>query len=505
MSDTQALYDQLKKRMRDTITLETVLETLDYDDQTVLPEKGAEYRGEQAALIQGLRHERLTDPRVGELLEKLESSSNSWATDAPERTNIREWRRDYDRQNKLARSLVEEVSEAGVTGRSAWIKARSENDFSIFQPSLEKMFDLQKQVAESLGYDTEPYDALLDQYEIEAKTSQVAEVFKDLRNELVPMIHTIQQAPRQPDMSKIEGHFPIDRQQEFNRKVAAAIGFDFKRGAMGIAAHPFCCTLGPSDIRITTRFEENRFDTAFSSTIHEAGHGLYEQNMLTEHWGTPQCYYSSLGIHESQSRFWENQVGRTEAFWEKWYPIAQEYFEDLRSVSMEEYLFAMNAANPSLIRVDADEITYNLHIMIRFEVERAVFNGDLKIEDIPAAWNEKYREYLGVEVPNDAQGCLQDVHWSIGIMGYFPTYALGNIYAAQFTAAMERDLESIDTLIEQERYPEILGWLRENVHRHGRHLTPVELVTRASGEAPTSRHLVDYLKNRYGKLYGIEL
>lgn len=505
MADVRELYNELKKQMREAFTLESIFAILDFDGETIMPDRAEEFRGEQAAMIQGLRHDKLTGPRVGELLETIESMTPDWGADSVEAVNIREWRRDYDQQVKLPRELVEAITSTGIRGRAAWTKARAEDNFGLFEPWLEKQFDLQKQAADALGYETEAYDALMDQYEAGAKTAEVAEVFAGLRAELVPLIQALQEAPRQPDMSKLQGSFDVEKQKEFNRKVVSTLGFDFERGAIGITTHPFCITLGPHDIRITTRYEENRFDTAFSSTVHEGGHAMYEQNVSLEDWATPAGTPVSLGVHESQSRFWENQVGRTRAFWSKWYPVAQETFPGLKDVAMEDYLFAMNAAQPSLIRVDADELTYNLHIMIRFELERAVLNGELAVKDIPEAWNEKYREYLGVEVPNNSQGCLQDIHWSIGIMGYFPTYALGNIYAAQFTAALEKQLGSLDDLIAREAYPEILGWLRENIHRHGRRYTPKQIVEQVTGEAPTSKYLVDYLKNRFGGWYGIEL
>ncbi len=504
MPDPQALYADLRARMREATTLETITAVLEYDDETVMPAAAADYRGEQASLINGLRHDRFTDPKVGELLSELEAA-DAFEAGSAEAVNVREWRREYDRQVKLPRKLVQEITETSVRARNAWIEARGKNDFPLFKPWLEKTFDLQKQVADALGYEDDPYDALIDQYEIGAKTKDVAEIFKNLRESLVTMIHKIQDAPRQPDMSAIEGNFDIEAQKKFVREVVTTLGFDPDRGAIGIAHHPFCTTLGPNDVRITTRYEEKRFDTAFSSTVHEGGHAMYDQNVRQDEWGNPMGQFLTLGVHESQSRFWENQIGRTRAFWEKWWPVAKGYFPQLANVDMDAFLFAMNAAQPSLIRVDADELTYNLHIMIRFELELAILHGDLSYDDVPAAWNERYQDYLGVEVPSDADGCLQDIHWSLGIIGYFPTYALGNLYAAQFAHALSRDLGPLDDLVRASRYDDIRGWLTTNIHSQGRKYTPKELIEKVTGEAPTSKYLVDYLADRFGTLYGIEL
>jgi len=369
---------------------------------------------------------------------------------------------------------------------------------------LEKVIKLKREEAQAYGYDKDPYDPLLDEYEPHATTQQVHAVFAALRDELVPLVHAITRSASQPNTALLRRRYPRAGQEKLGRAAATAIGFDFQSGSLDVTPHPFCATLGPLDVRITTRYDEDFFNSAFFGTLHEAGHGLYELGLPQTHYGLPPGQAVSLGIHESQSRMWENLVGRSRAFWKWFYPTAKDAFSDsLSDISEDEFYFAANAVQPSLIRVEADEATYNLHIFVRFELEQALLADDLQAADVPAAWNEKYEQYLGVTPPNNAKGCMQDVHWSAGLFGYFPTYALGNLYAAQFFAAAEMEIGPLDGAFKQGKFDDLLQWLRTNIHQHGQRYTASELVQRVTGEPLSHQPLMRQLYEKYDPLYGV--
>jgi carboxypeptidase Taq len=325
----------------------------------------------------------------------------------------------------------------------------------------------------------------------------------DLRKALVPLAAKIQQSRRRPNTEVLHRHFPSDVQDRFAREAATTIGFDFARGRLDVTPHPFCTTLGPHDCRITTRYDEHFFNPAFFGVLHEAGHGIYEQGLPPEHFGTPLGEAISLGIHESQSRLWENLVARSRAFWTHFYPKVQQQFPNaLTDVSLDAFYFAVNDVRPSLIRIEADEATYNLHILIRFELERAMLDDDLQPADLPAAWNEKYQEYLGITPPNDRNGVLQDVHWSAGLVGYFPTYALGNLYASQFFAQADAELGGLDAAFAAGDFRPLRNWLREKIHCHGQRWSAAELVQRVTGHPLSEKHLIAHLEAKMLPLYG---
>lgn len=505
MSYAQQRYDELKTRMLEISQLESIRMILDWDEQTVMKPMASEWRGEQAALMEGLAHDRATDKQVGDWLSELEEKIDEFALDSAERVNIREWRRDYDKKVKLPRSLVEEMTTTSVRARSAWVDARQKNDFSIFAPWLEKNYKLAREAADHYGHSGNPYDALLDTYEPGMTGEQAGKILSDLRNALVPLIEAVAGAERQPDESMLLGNFDIDRQKQFTSEAVSWIGFDLERGGTGDTAHPFCTTLGPDDVRFGNRFKENQFSDALMSALHEGGHGIYEQNLPKEHFGTPAGQPVSLGIHESQSRMWENRIGRGLAFWKRWLPRVSELFPEMEGRNLDAVHFAINRMAPSLIRVEADELTYNLHILIRFELESAMLNGDLKVADLPSAWNERVKNYLGLDVPSDSEGCMQDIHWSIGLIGYFPTYALGNLYAAQLVEAAEKEIGEFETLVETGEILAVREWFSKNVHRHGRSFMPTELVERVSGRAPEATPLIDGLTKKVKDLYGVSV
>jgi len=505
MTRPAELYDELLQLTRHAALLESTGAVLGWDRETAMPVNGAEHRANQLSLLSGMAHQAITNPRIGELLDGLHDSELADAVDSDTAVNIREFRRRYDRQRRLPQRLVEEIARVTALAQHHWTDARSASDFSRFAPWLEQVIALKRDEASAVGFAEggELYDALLDGYEPESTSADVSAVFHRLRDKLVPLLDTIRGARRQPDVSILHRRYPIYLQEQFGRMAAAKIGFDFDSGRLDVAAHPFCSGFGPGDCRLTTRYDENYFSGSFFGTLHEAGHGLYEQGLLPDAWGTPLGSSVSLGIHESQSRLWENIVGRGRPFWQHFFPLAQNiYRESLAAASLDEFIFAINAVSPSFIRVEADEVTYNLHVMLRFDIERELISGRLTVADLPAAWNERFTNDFGITPPTDADGCLQDVHWSAGLFGYFPTYALGNMYAAQFYAAATEQLGELDTQLADGNFGPLLAWLRDHIHRHGQRFPAGRLVEVVTGEPLSDEPLMDYLNNRFLPLYG---
>jgi len=501
--DPQTLYQSVCQQAVDIARLESAEALLGWDELTKMPAAGAEHRAEQMKLLSGIIHQRWTNPRLAEQLAILAESPLVAEPHADTAVNIRRLKRKVDRLTKLPQSLVEELAQTASLGQHVWRKARAEDDFAAFRPVLEKTFSLKRQQADAFGYDECRYDALLDDYEPDERTANVGRVLAELRERLVPLVAAIAQSERRPNSALLQQEFPIERQQRFGRRLSAAIGFDYSRGRLDETAHPFCTGLGPNDCRITTRYDARSFGSALFGTLHESGHGIYDQGTPTEHYGLPLGETISLGIHESQSRLWENLIGRSRPFWQCFYGEVQEAFpEALAQTPFEEFFFAINEVRPSLIRVEADEATYNLHILVRFELEQALLDDDLPVADLPGAWREKYAHYLGIEPPSDTDGVLQDVHWSAGMVGYFPTYALGNLYAAQFFAQADADLGGLEPMLARGEFHPLREWLRENIHRHGQRYSAAELVERVTGKPLSSAALIEHLRAKLGPLYG---
>jgi carboxypeptidase Taq len=418
--------------------------------------------------------------------------------------NVREIRRLHDRAVKLPKSLVEEIARVTSQAEQVWQEARKESAFGRFEPWLTKIAGLKRQQADALGYAETPYDALLDEFEPGATTSEITKTFAALRKDLVPLVAAITASPRKPRKEILEREYPRERQEVFGQAAAAAIGFDFQAGRLDVTTHPFCSTPGPGDCRITTRYNIHHFNDAFFGILHEAGHGLYEQGLPADHFGTPAGTATSLGIHESQSRTWENFVGRGRPFWEHFFPRARQVFlNTLQDVSLDDFFFAINAVEPSFIRVEADEVTYNMHIILRFELEQALMRGDLKPADVPSAWNEQFQKSFELTPPNDALGCLQDVHWSFGGIGYFPTYTLGNMYAAQFMEQARHDLGDLDLDFGRGEFGRLKAWLNEKIHQPGQRYRAGELCRRVTGKPLSHKPLLTYLRSKYAPLYGL--
>ncbi len=497
-------FNELCSLTREVALVESVEAALGWDERTYMPAAAGEYRAEQMTFLTGLAHKQRTSQRLGDLLGVLSTSDLTKDVHSDAAATIREMKRQYDKRVKLPQALVEELTRASVLGQQAWVNARRDNDFAAFAPHVEKLFHLKRQQAECLGYEDNAYDALLDDFEPDAKTADVAKVLSDLRSELVPLVHAIMDSSRKAPVEIVAREYPAASQEAFGKAAAAAIGFDFTRGRLDVTHHPFCSGMGPHDCRITTRYDERFFNSAFFGILHESGHGIYDQGLRPEQFGLPPGNYVSLGIHESQSRMWENLVGRSRAFWQHFFPLLQGAFPgSVGNVRLDEFYFAINHVAPSLIRVEADEATYNLHIIIRFELEQALLGQDLAIGDLPAAWREKYLQYLGVEPPTDADGCLQDIHWSAALIGYFPTYSLGNLYASQFFEQADRDLGGLSAMFARGEFAPLKTWLNEKIHHRGQCYSATELVQLITGQPLSHAPLIRHLRGKLGPLYGL--
>ncbi|MCH2181877.1 MAG: carboxypeptidase M32 [Mariniblastus sp.] len=496
-------FETLCQRTREIKYLESTSALLSWDQQTKLPSRGAAYRAEQLTFLAGEMHRRRTDPVYGELLNDLTASDLVEDPHSDVGSTILELKHRYEKNSKLPKPLVEELARTTSLAQEVWAEAREEDDFSRFAPSLKRIFELKREEADAVGYQETPYDVLLDDFEPGAKTDEVAGVLAALRKELVPLIDQVREAGFKPDISILRRHYPVDAQREFGRLASTAIGFDYERGRLDTTRHPFCSEMGPDDVRITTRYDDTFFSSSFFGTLHEAGHGIYEQGLRAEQYGLPPGSYCSLGIHESQSRLWENLVGRSHSFWGRFYPRAQEFFPAaLQDVSQDDFYAAINDVRPSLIRVEADEATYNLHIIIRFELEQAVMEGQLQTDDLPDAWNEKYQEFLGIQPPSDANGLLQDIHWSAGLVGYFATYSLGNLMASQFFEAAEKELGDLDGLFAAGEFSVLKDWLNRNVHGRGARYRSRLLSETVCGNPLSHQPLMRHLRNKLSAIYG---
>ena len=495
-------YERLIQRYKKISLLTSCSSVLRWDERTYMPKGAARLRSEQLALLTGLAHEQYVAPELGELLAQIEGTALLSDPLSVPAVNVREIRRLYERRQRLPQRLVQELARVTSLAQAVWAEARAASDFSLFRPHLEEILTLVREEAQALAADGGPlYDALLDEFEPGQTSANLTALFTALRDGLVPLIRAVAESARHPDTTILQGHFPIDRQEAFGRDVSRAMGFDFYRGRLDVTVHPFCVGIGPGDTRMTTRYDPASFTQAFFAILHETGHGLYNQGLDDNHTGTPMGQPVSLSIHESQSRLWENFVGRSRPFWEHVLPGAKEAFpEALGSVSVDALYGAVNELQPRFIRVDADEASYNMHILLRFEIEQALLAGDLSARDLPGAWNEAFQCYFGMTPPDDARGCLQDVHWSAGLIGYFPTYFLGNLYAAQIYAQAQ---EELGTTFQGGNFSDLREWLERRVFQHGKRYRTDELVEVVSGKPPSHQPLIDYLQRKYGEIYGI--
>ena len=473
-------YQSLRSRGRELALLGATGGLLGWDQETQLPAKSHGFRAEQSAQISGMAHRLATAPEVGDWLTACESLA--WSPESPESAALARWRHDYNRATRIPANLVEKHERTAGVARAAWMESRKNSNFKSFAPHLEKLVSLARQMADLWGYSDQPYDALLEGYEPGWRTREVTALFEKLQPRLVAIAENALSLASGSSRRNISGHYPRRGQEEFLQTLLPRIGFDTAAGRLDTSTHPFCSGLGPHDTRMTTRYDETDFMVSLYGVLHEAGHGLYDQGLPEKELGTPLGQAASLGIHESQSRLWENRVGRSHSFWKTWWPDLLRAFPDLSRHNWETGWLAANGVERSFIRVEADEVTYDLHILLRFQIETRLISGELKVADLPSAWNELFLKLFGLKVPNDSQGCLQDIHWSMGGFGYFPTYTLGNLAGSQLWQAAHQDLPNLHSALDQREYHPLLNWLRQKVHTHGRRYLAGELIRRATGK-----------------------
>ena len=493
------LYQQYVTAMRKIADVKYAAAVLQWDQETYLPAKGAGFRGQQLATLTEVAHELFVQEKTGELLNNLKERGD---LNERQKKNIELSLEDYNKVKKFSSAFVRKMSETVSLAYHAWIKARRSNDYNLFEPFLSEIIELKKQEADILGYTQNRYDALLNEYERGATVQMLDKIFSGVKQPLQELLNELQAFP-QPDTYFLHQHFPKDAQWKWGQQIAGILGFDFTAGRQDISEHPFSTNFNNQDVRITTRIDENDFGNMTWSTIHEVGHALYEQGLPAEEYGLPIGEYASLSVHESQSRLWENCVGRGEPFWNFHFEKLSTLFPDqFKNVTVNHFTRSINKIQPSLIRTEADELTYHFHVMIRYEIEKLLINGELKTLDIPAYWNEQYRNILGIAVPDDLQGCLQDVHWSHGSFGYFPTYSLGSFYAAQFWQQLLSDKPGLLQQVAQDGDTStILNWLRQKVHPHGRFYNSEELCKSITGKGLDSKVFVNYLREKMMHLH----
>lgn len=493
-------YKIFKEKMSKIADINFATSVLNWDQEVNLPPNAAQIRSKQLATLSGLAHEQFTANEIGDLLEDL--SAKNGLSDR-ERANVNETKKTYQKYKKKPNAFVVKLSESVSKAYFAWHKAKENNDFSTFEPTLNKLVDLKLEEAELLGFEDHPYDALLDEFEPNAKTKDLDVLFKDVKAQLVDFVQVLAKQDQVEDKWLYQ-NYDKDKQWSFGIDLLNQMGYDFKSGRQDLSPHPFTTSFGSSDVRVTTRINEKNFNEMTWSCIHEGGHALYEQGLLLEDYGLPTGNAISLGIHESQSRLYENNVGRSLAYWKSNYAKLQGLFkENLADVSVEDFYKSINKVYPSLIRTNADELTYHFHILIRYEIEKELIEGNIAVGELPEVWNAKYKAYLNVDVPDDAQGVLQDIHWSHGAFGYFPTYSLGSFYAAQFFDKAKEDIAGLETQIEQGNMLDLLAWLRTNIHEHGKMYSADELCRKVTGKSLDFSHFMNYAKTKYSAIYNL--
>lgn len=494
----QEAYQELLSLTRELSHLQAASHLLHWDQEVMMPKKGAHQRSEQLAALQKIIHERSTSPRLGELLDSLKETGD---LDNIACADIREARRNYDRTTKVPVELAVELARLQSVAVGVWSRAREEKNFAAFAPTLNEVLERTREYADAIRGDKSRYDALLDEFEPNETEANLKRVFAELRESIVPLLQGIQDSENKPESAVLQGHYPASGQETLCLQLIKAIGYDLDGGRLDTTVHPFCTGSG-GDVRITTRYNEADLTDALFGALHEAGHALYEQGLNRERVTAPSGIAASTGIHESQSRWWENMIGRSRSFWQHFYPVLREHFNrPFGSLSLDEYLGAINHVAPSFVRVEADEVTYNLHIILRFSIEQEMVSGVLDVKDLPERWNTQFQQDFGLTPPDDSLGCLQDIHWSCGLIGYFPTYALGNLYAAQFYETADSALGGIDNLVMEGNFAPILDWLRTNIHDQGRlHYAP-ELCEAVTGRSLSSEPFLRYIRNKYKAYY----
>ncbi|MEO6489517.1 MAG: carboxypeptidase M32 [Ferruginibacter sp.] len=496
--DSKDLYAEYKIRIQKIADVKYASAVLQWDQEIYLPPKGNDFRGRQIATLSEIAHQQFTDDKFGGLLHQLACKND---LGEKEKRNVILSLEDHDKSKKLPTGFVRKMSEAVNKSFHAWIESRKQNSFKVFSGPLNDIIQLKKHEADLLGYEHHPYNALMNDYDKGLTVEITDKLFYSLRPRLAELLEKITNAP-QVDNSFLHQHFDKDQQWKFGMELLKRMQFDFEAGRQDISEHPFTTNFNSSDVRVTTRIDENDFGNMTWSCLHEGGHALYEQGLPPEQYGLPLGEYCSLSIHESQSRLWENLVGRSREFWEHNYPLLVSYFpQQFEKISTEQFYKGINKVQPSLIRTEADELTYHFHVMIRYEIEKMLINGDITTTDIPAYWNEHYQKYLGVTVPGDKQGCLQDVHWSHGSFGYFSTYSIGSLYAAQLFNCIVHAKPSVKLEIKNGNINLILDWLQQHIYAHGRYYNSEELCKLATGQNLNSQYFLDHVTEKYSDIY----
>lgn len=495
-------YKNLVQRLEEIAHLNGVMSTLGWDQEVMMPIGASESRAKQIATLAGIIHDRTIDPALGDCLHELHETSNTNDWGAIERCNIREAMRNYEMEVRIPKRLVQEIAELSSRGQGIWVTARQDNKFSDFAPVLKRFLKLKTEWAQCVLPNLQPYDANIDLFERGTTMAMITPIFERLKLELIPLIHAMQDNLYKPDTSFLRGKFGQEKQELLARKLSREIGFDFDRGRMDVSVHPFCGGSHPTDVRITTRYSESNFIESLYSIIHETGHALYEQGRPHQLGDLPVTESSTMGIHESQSLFWERMIAQSKSFCMHYFQAFREAFPDnLQAVTIEEFYRAINNCKPDFIRVEADEVTYPLHVILRYEIERGLFDGSVAVGDLPQVWNELMQKYLGIKPPTDTLGVLQDSHWSGGAFGYFPSYTLGALYACQFYQALLNEQPDTERNVAVGYFAPIKHWLNEKIHRHGKLYSPQEIVQNVTGESLNPDYFITHLKTKYREIY----
>tara|TARA_Y100001960_G_scaffold316236_1_gene382890 strand:- start:735 stop:2261 length:1527 start_codon:yes stop_codon:yes gene_type:complete len=502
VNDMNAKYQRLIERLKESSRLGGIMGILHWDQEVIMPSGAAESRAKQMGVLAGIMHEKSTDPEIGKLLDCLNTNGSFNSFEA---CNIREARREYEMETKVPKDLVMDLAEYSSKGHQVWVKARSENKFSDFAPVLAQLVELKKRWAEYVAPELQSYDANIDLYERGTTMADINPVFETLKAELIPLIREIQASDYKPDKSFLSGEYSVEKQEALGRKISKDMGFAFDCGRMDVSVHPFCGGSHPTDVRITTRYRTDNFIESLYAVIHETGHGLYEQGRMKDDRDLPVSEALTMGIHESQSLFWERMIAQSPAFCNRYLPLIAETFpKNFKGIGGKQLYEAVNSSEPSFIRVEADEVTYPMHVILRYEIEKGLFDDSIDINSLPDLWNSKMKEYLGIEPPTDTLGVLQDTHWSGGAFGYFPSYTLGAIYASQFYKTLKKEKPDLESKIESGNLATIREWLNQNIHQKGRLLSVSKLVNQVTGDNLNPIVFLDYIKTKYRKIYKLD-
>ncbi|MGN7357161.1 carboxypeptidase M32 [Paenibacillus sp. SAF-054] len=501
-NEVKAKLESFMELVRKIQAYTEAISLMHWDLRTGAPRKGAKLRSGVIGTLAGEQFKLQVSDEMGAYISYFTSPEVDSQLDETTRRLVKELKKEYEENHSIPAKKIEEFSVLTAHTETLWEEAKENNDFASFEPNLTKIVALLKELIQYWGVKGTTYDTLLDKYEPDLTVDKLDEVFGRLRNRLVPLVAAIQESPNKPDTTFLDQIFEKEQQEQMGLFILGQMGYDFDAGRLDESVHPFATGLNSGDVRITTHYLQDDVTSALFSSLHEGGHALYEQNISKDLAGTPLATGTSMGIHESQSRLWENIIGRSRAFWDRYYPDLQKHFpKQLENVSVEDFYRAVNRVENSLIRIESDELTYNLHIIIRYEIEKMIFNEGLEVKDLPKVWNEKYQQYLGITPPNDSLGVLQDVHWSGGMFGYFASYSLGNMYAAQIMNTMKKELPELDQYIADGNLMPIKEWLTEKIYRFGKSLTPAEIIMQVTGEELNPDYLADYLEEKYKAIY----